>query len=209
MKLILTVLLIFGLLVSSEAWWRIRKPHNEFSRKFIHIFVGSLAAIWPFYLAWWQILSLSAAFVIVVLISKYLHIFQAIHSVERPTWGEILFAIAVGGLAFVTHQPWIYAVALLHMSLADGLAAIAGVTWGKRTQYKIFGHCKSVVGSATFLVVSVLLLTGFSQLSGTMLQPSVILGIAVMTMAIENLGVFGLDNLLVPLVVGVALEAIV
>ncbi len=205
MSLILTIAFVFALLVGSELWWRARKPHDEFSRKFIHIVVGSIAAFWPFYLLWGQIVFLSAAFIVVVGVSRYFNLFKAIHAVERPTWGEIFFALAVGVLAFITHEPWIYAAALLHMSLADGLAAVVGVTWGKRTRYMVFRHPKSLEGSATFFVVSLAILSGYSALSGTPLQPSTILGLAAATTLIENLGVAGLDNLFVPLVIGVAL----
>jgi phytol kinase len=206
MTLILTVLIIFGLLVGSELWWRHKRPNDEFSRKFIHIFVGSLAATWPFYLSWDLIILLSAAFIVVVSLSRYFHIFQSIHSVERPTWGEIFFALAVGALVFVTHQPWIYAAALLHMSLADGLAAVVGVTLGKHNQYKVFGHPKSVVGSATFFVTSLIILCIYSAHATTSLSLCFIVVLAAGTTAIENLGVEGIDNLVVPLLVGIILS---
>jgi len=208
MALILTVLAIFILLVGSEAWWRKRRPHDEFSRKFIHIVVGSMAAFWPFYLAWGWIVALSAAFVVVILLSRYLGIFKSLHAVERPTWGEVYFAVAVGELAFVTHQPWIYAVALLHMSLADGMAAIIGVTWGKETQYKVLGHTKSVIGSMTFFVISVGLLTGYSMITMHRIDGVLILGLAAAATAIENIGGYGLDNLLIPLLIGVVLTRV-
>ena len=203
MTLILTVLAVFWLLVLSEYWWRKRRPHDEFSRKFIHIFVGSLAAFWPFYLEWHWIVLLSLAFIVVVVLSKYFNIFKSIHTVERPTWGEVYFAVAVGALAFVTHEPWIYAIALLHMSLADGLAAVFGVTWGKSTRYQVLGHQKSVVGTLTFYVVSVALLGWYSVVSGNQLSPLVVLGVAAIATGIENIGGHGLDNLMIPLVVGV------
>lgn len=201
----LTVLAVFLLLVASEAWWRKRKPHDEFSRKFIHIFVGSMAAFWPFYLEWHWIGLLSIAFVAGVIISKQLNIFKSIHAVERPTWGEVYFALAVGALAFVTHEPWIYAVALLHMSLADGLAAVVGVTWGKPTNYKVYGHTKSLIGSLTFFAISVALLSGYSVVTAATLDPLLILGLAAVATVVENFAIKGLDNLVIPLLIGAAL----
>lgn len=200
-----SVLFVFILLVISEVWWRKRKPHDEFSRKFIHIFVGSFAAFWPFYLSWGWIVGLSSAFIVVVSLSKYFEIFKSIHTVERPTWGEVYFALAVGVLTFVTHDPWIYAVALLHMSLADGLAAVAGVSWGKKTQYLVLGHTKSLVGSSMFFVVSVALLTGYGMLTAQPLQPSLIIGLAALATGIENVAGNGLDNLFIPVWIAVVL----
>lgn len=206
MTLILTVIVIFLLLVLSELWWRKRKPHDEFSRKFIHIFVGSIAAFWPFYLEWHWIVVLSLAFVVTVIVSKQFNIFKSLHAVERPTWGEVYFALAVGALAFVTHDPWIYAIALLHMSLADGLAAVVGVTWGKPTSYKVLGRTKSIIGSLTFFAVSLTLLVVYSAMAPEPLQPAFILGLAAVATAIENVAApHGMDNLLIPLLVGFAL----
>ncbi len=206
MLFVLTVTVIFVLLVCSEIWWRTRRPKDEFSRKFIHIAVGSFAAFWPFYLSWNQILLLSAAFVVVVSVSKSLRIFQAIHSVERPTWGEVFFALAVGLLALITHDHWIYAAALLHMSLADGLAAITGVTWGQRTRYKVLGHPKSLVGSATFFVISLVILAGYVAVTDRPLAIGMMVTLALASTAVENFGLEGLDNLCVPLLVGVILN---
>jgi phytol kinase len=151
---------------------------------------------------------LSAAFIVVVSISKYFDIFKAIHAVERPTMGEIYFALAVGLLAFITHQPWVYAVALLHMSLADGLAAVMGVTYGKSSRYQVFGHTKSVIGSLTFLVVSIGLLGLFSWVA-VPLSIGMVIMLAAGSTLLENLGGNGLDNLLVPLVVGAVLHSAV
>lgn len=208
MALILTVLVIFLLLISSEMWWRIRKPHDEISRKFIHITVGSFAAFWPYFLTWNQILLLSVAFVVVVSISKYLNIFKAIHAVERPTWGEICFAAAVGILALAVREPLIYTVALLHMSLADGLAAIIGTNYGKKYRYKVFGHVKSVAGTLTFVAVSLTILIAYATVSPQAVPAVLVVGLALASAALENFSVRGLDNLLVPLLVaGVLLLA--
>lgn len=205
MQLILTVSLIFLLLVGNEVWWRKHVVHNEFSRKFIHVTVGSFVAFWPFFLSWDQIKWLSLAFLVVIGLSKYLHVFRAIHSVQRPTLGEIYFALAVGIVAIITQDKWIYMAALLQMSLADGLAAIVGIRYGKQS-YLVFGHRKSIMGSSAFFVVSLLIVIGYAQLSGVSLGWVSLLGLAALTTVIENVGVKGLDNLLVPVLVAVVLK---
>lgn len=205
MILIITVLVVFALLCFSEVWWRSTKVHSEISRKFVHITVGSFVAFWPFFLTWREIELLSLAFLIVVSLSKYLHILNAIHSVQRPTWGEIFFALAVGAVALITHNKWIYMTALLQMSLADGLAAIIGMRYGKRQTYLIFGQVKSVIGSLTFFIVSFLTLLSYIHFSGSHLNLLDMLGLAVGASFIENLGVMGLDNLFVPILIAVSL----
>jgi phytol kinase len=203
--LILTILAVFVLLVGSEVWWRRQAVHGEFSRKFVHITVGSFVAFWPFFLSWRQIELLSVAFLIVVAISKYLKIFQAIHSVQRPTWGELFFAVSVGLVALATHDKWIYAAALLQMSLADGLAAVIGVHYGNRLKYLVFKHAKSVVGTLTFFVISLGILLAVGHWSNMPLGFHYALAISVLASILENLAVFGSDNLLVPLLVALML----
>ena len=206
MYFIAAILAVFVVLVSSEIWWRKRAMHGEFSRKFVHITVGSFVAFWPFFLSWNQIRLLSLAFLIVVSLSKYLHIFRTIHSVQRPTWGEIFFALAVGGVTLITQNKWIYMASLLQMSLADGLAAVVGVRYGQSNSYEVFKHPKSIIGSLTFLVISVLILVGFMHYAQVGLAVSAIAALAVGATLIENCGVGGLDNLLVPLAVAAALR---
>ena len=208
MAIVLTVLFVLALLVFNEIWWRSRKVHDELSRKFIHLSVGTFVAFWPFFLSWNEIRWLSLAFLMVVGVSKYFNIFKAIHSVTRPTWGEVFFAVAVGAVTFITHSKGIYAAALLQMSLADGLAAIVGTAYGKPYEYKILGNTKSLVGTCTFLLVSYVLLLGYALYS-TALGVTISLFIAALATAIENLAVRGLDNLLVPVVVALLIRLFV
>lgn len=203
----LIVLAVFGLIAVSEILWRHRDIDPEYTRKFIHISVGSFVAFWPLFLTRDEIMALSAAFVIGVMISSYFNLFTVIHSVQRPTWGEVFFALSVGVLAFVAQSGWIYLVALLHMSLADGLAAIVGTKYGRRTRYYVFGHAKSVVGTLTFITVSALIFAGFFKLTP---NPFTLWFIPITLTAafIENIAIRGFDNLLVPLLVAVGLNVL-
>ena len=205
--LFITIVIVFLLVCISELLWRRRNVDTEYTRKFVHISVGSFVAFWPFFLSRQEILLLSVAFVLVVAASSRLQLFKAIHSVQRPTWGEILFAVAVGALAYVAESPWIYAAALLYMSLADGLAAIVGTKFGKKTRYYVFGHAKSAAGTLAFFVVALVILGGYAVVTH---QPASVwyLAIAAAAAALENVAIRGLDNLLVPLLVAVALNVL-
>jgi len=199
MQIALSVLAVFVLLCVSELGWQREWLKGEFGRKFVHITVGSFVAFWPFFMTWNEIRWLSLAFLVVVIISDRLKIFKAIHSVQRPTFGEICFALIVGILTFITHSKGIYATALLQMSLADGFAAIYGTWFGKRNTYHVFGHTKSVVGTLTFMAVSLILLLGYDAFSTHGLSGERIAFGAFGAAALENVAPFGLDNLMVPL----------
>ncbi|CAN5411763.1 SEC59/DGK1/VTE5 family protein [soil metagenome] len=207
MNVTLAIGIVFLLLLINEwLWWD--RPHGEASRKFVHISVGTLVALWPLLLSWKQIELLSLAFVVGVIVSRQFNIFKAIHAVERPTWGELYFGASVGLIAITTHEPAIYAVALLHMSLADGLAAVIGHAYGRKSVYRVFGARKSGVGTLTFLVVSLAILTVFS------VQQGISLGIWLPLLAcsaalLENIAVRGLDNLVIPLFITLMLSSVI
>jgi len=192
----------------SEYGWRRHWLANEFGRKFVHITVGSFVAFWPFFMSWNQIRLLSLAFLVVVVLSDRFKLFHAVHSVQRPTFGEICFAAVVGLLTFVTHSKGIYAASLLQMSLADGLAAVLGVRYGRDNKYHVLGHLKSVVGTSTFFIVSLCLLVGYGLYSVAGISlPAAIAGALIAT-AVENLAPLGLDNLVVPLFIGLLLTSL-
>lgn len=211
LALVLTVLVVFAVLLLSEIGWRKGQMSSEVGRKFVHILVGSFVAFWPFFLSWEQIRLLSLGFVVVVFISKQLNIFRAIHSVQRPTYGALLFALVVGVLTFATKSKGVYAASLLQMSVADGMAAVIGVEYGVKhnvgPRYKVFGHTKTLLGTLTFFVFSIAIL--FSYSADTMrLSWDLALLIAAASTLLENIAVAGLDNLLVPLLVALILSQV-
>lgn len=205
MTFAISVIVVLVLLLTSELWWRKHDKHGEFSRKFVHITVGSFVAFWPYFLTPHQIMFLSLAFLAGVLTSRYLNIFQAIHSVQRPTLGEFWFALVVGLLALITNHPHVYTAALLVMAMADGLAAVVGTHYGKKQRYQVFGSAKSVIGTVTFFVTTCLILTGYIITTQDALAWPLVLPIALVATTLENAAVRGLDNLLVPLFIAGAL----
>lgn len=208
MLLLAVCFITFLVLCVAEFGWRRGWLRNEFGRKFVHITIGSFVAFWPLFLTWNQIFFLSAAFVAAVGLSKYLGIFKAIHSVQRPTWGEIFFALSVGLLALLTQNGWMYMAALLHMSLADGLAAIIGTQYGKRNRYSVLGHTKSIVGSVTFFSISLIILVGYSIGTDTSIGLFTLLGTSLVATVLENVSTRGLDNITVPVWIAIVLSSL-
>jgi len=204
MEYIIAVSVIFSLICCSEWLWRRHRVHPEYASKFVHITVGTFVASWAFFLSRMAIATFSVAFVAVVLISNQLNVFKAIHSVQRPTWGEVCFAVAVGLLAFLSADKWIYSAALLHMGLAEGLAAIVGTKYGRHNQYKIAGHPTSVAGTATFFSASLSILAAYGVFAHVTIGPWVLVSATGATL-LENFAIRGLDNLLVPVYVATVL----
>lgn len=206
--IILAVLPVFFLLVLTEILWRRNLLRGESARKLIHIIVGSYVAFWPFLISFKAIQAISAAFLIVIALSLKFGIFKAIHGVARKTWGEVLFAVGIGVIAVLTESPWIFTACILHMSVADGFAALAGKRWGKNNKYYVGGHEKSIVGTAVFWFCS-LLITGLAVANIPQLQVNMsmyLLWLPIIASFTENIGIGGTDNVLVPLVVYIALS---
>ncbi len=196
--LIIIIGIVFLFLIINEFYSRKKNKTNELDRKIVHLGVGSFVAFWPFLIDYNQIRLLSLAFLLVILLSKKLNFFQSIHAVERPTIGEIFFALSVGLITYLTKNNFVYMAAVLQMSLADGLAAVFGVSFGRNNRYKIFGQFKSLIGTAVFLVVSILILTIINYYGALNLSNIYLIILAVFLASIENLGVYGSDNLIIP-----------
>jgi len=176
-----------------KGWWR-----GEGARKLAHICIGMQVAVWPLYLDWFEIRIISIALAIGFVVSMKRRWFASIGSVSRLSYGEVLFALMIGGLTLVTQSPAIYAAAMLHLSVADGAAALIGLRFGRMNTYRVFGHTKSVAGTAAFFVCSLGILTAYSIIMFSGLSWPFIIAGSLGASFLENVGILGLDNLLVP-----------
>jgi len=204
---ILVVLVTFCILVFSEWLSRAKEIHAELTRKLVHVAVGSFVAFWPFFLSWRSIQMLSVAFFVVVALSVKFNIFRSIHAVKRNMTGELLFAIVIGLLALISTEKWVFTAAMLHLSIADGLAAVIGVGWGDNNSYKVFGKTKSIAGSAAFLVSSYVILILYMVMSDSTTSVATVLWLPFVATATENLAVQGTDNIVMPMLIAVVLTS--
>jgi dolichol kinase len=89
------------------------------------------------------------------------------------------------------------------VALADGFAALVGVRFGKSNTYKILSNSKSIAGTATFFVVSVLIMMGVIIFGGADISISLgaLLLVSSSTTLVENLAFSSIDNTLIILTV--------
>lgn len=204
---IAAVAIVFLILVFAEYLSRYKGVHSELTRKIVHVLVGMFVAFWPFFLSWRQIQLLSVLFLVVVLVSIKLNIFGSIHAVSRNKMGEVLFAVIIGLLAFISTDPWIFAAAMLHLSLADGLAAVVGLAYGDGNSYRIMGRTKSLAGSLAFFFSSIAIMLWYVSFSGTEPSAVAVLWLPVAATIAENLSGEGTDNLVIPVLVALVLTS--
>ncbi len=211
-EIIVALGVVVVLIVITEILWRKKLLAPEVSRKLIHVIGGCSVAFWPYFMSFRAIQLLSVALLVGIAISYKLRIFGSIHSVKRSTKGELIYPIGIGICALLTNEPWIFTAAVLHLAIADGLAAIVGTKWGKRTNYRFGPQNKSLIGTGVFFIVSLLIITiSYSLLGNEELLNTgavVLLGIAGLATVVENISPYGLDNLSVPLTIVLALNLI-
>lgn len=195
---------LFGLLVIAELLGKHHVLKGEFHRKFLHISAGCFIAFWPWLISWEAIKIIGLLMLAVTLVNRYAKVFNYKNKIGRASEGDILLAASVALLPFLTTNKVFLAIAMLEVALADGLAAIVGGVYGKKWEYKVFGHKKTVIGSMTFWIAS-LCIFGIGLLGATEVIPIngyiwlIFLAPPALTLT-ENLCLYGLDNLIIPLI---------
>lgn len=200
-ELLVVCILIFLTLVLAQILKNKSKLSKEILRKFSHVLTGVIIAFTPLFLNWSSVVLLNIAFLLTVVISLRFNVFSSIHDVGRKTYGELLYPISIGLLAFFHPDIWIFIVAVLHLALADALAAIFGSMYGSNKQYKIFGGSKSLLGSGIFLITSFIILGLTKLIIGegvTLANLQLLFLLPVLLTIIEGLSGYGLDNFTVP-----------
>lgn len=177
------------------------------SRKMVHIGLGltTLSFPWLFSETWpvWLMCGISIITLLGLRHKKFKNnLGQALHSVERTSYGEICFPISVAILFHLSHtMPVFYIVPLLVLTLADAFAAIVGVRYGK-SHYDAAEGIKSIEGSTfffitAFLCIQIPLLLMSDYANGHIIL--VALFIALLITLSEAASWQGLDNLFIPL----------
>jgi phytol kinase len=208
---LLAIIVVFVLLMIAERIKKHERLNSEIARKFVHITVGSFVAFWPFFMSNDIIYAICAAFIVVIWVTRVSGLFPSIHKVPRKTWGDILFPVGIAGTLWLAHDPWIFTAAILHLSLADGFAALVGEKYGKSNAYKILGYKKTFAGNVAFFIISVAITTGliwFEPGSFATIAAPVLFLVPVFATTIESLSVRGSDNILVPILLTWLLNAL-
>lgn len=189
------------------------KGKNESSRKLVHVLHGVCVAVLVFIIPIIWIVILESVFLGAMFVARYLFLhnkkqrwvyyLNKVYRVGRLSYGEFFFPLSVIIVAFLANSEWEFAAALLVLGVADAIAALVGTRYGAMNSYKVFGQKKSLAGSAAFWLVSVIIVGWFVLFSGADLHTAAWLSLLwlplVLTVA-ENLGVYGSDNLIIPVI---------
>ena len=184
---------------------RLRPNQRELSRKIVHIGTGAVVPLaWFFEIPFVVALPVAAVITVVTTINHQWRFIPAVEDVDRNSYGTIAYGIAITTLLLLFWPTRADAVSagVLVMALGDGLAGLVGRNVAS-PKWVLFGQTKSSVGTMTMAVVSGLVLIGLARWSGADLSLPAALGMVAMATGLEQLSWRGLDNLSVPLSVGV------
>jgi phytol kinase len=173
---------------------------DEVVRKLAHIIAGLGAALFPIFLGFTEIALVGALLAVSVVAAVSMNMFTSVRQVDRITYGEVLFPLAITCVALIFPDPLLYIYAIATLGLADALAAILGRVYGRKT-FHLLNPKKTYVGSTVFLVVTFII--GVVLLYGAGTPPLAVLGVsavlAVLLTVVEAVSDKGFDNLTVPL----------
>ncbi|WP_170952001.1 diacylglycerol/polyprenol kinase family protein [Synechococcus sp. N5] len=184
---------------------RLRPNQRELSRKIVHIGTGAVVPLaWFFEIPFVVALPVAAVITVLTTINHQWRFIPAVEDVDRNSYGTIAYGIAITTLLLLFWPTRADAVSagVLVMALGDGLAGLIGRNVAS-PKWVLFGQTKSSVGTMTMAVVSGLVLIGLARWSGVDLSLPAALGMVAMATGLEQLSWSGLDNLSVPLSVGV------
>lgn len=203
--LVLSYVLVFLIIGISTALQKFKLVGDEGARKFIHIGVSNWWILaWIFFQgenALWYAIVPPITF---ILLNYYSYKTNLIKSMERSgngNLGTVYFPISLLILVIFTfgvvNRPEIGAVGILVLGYGDGLAAVIGKAYGKK---KLVNN-KSLEGSLTMFVASLVVVTVILLVSGVALVTTLVAAtiVSVLATVIELYTPKGLDNLTVPL----------
>lgn len=195
MKLTLLVLTSCAFIVVTEVLKRKFSLSTTFTRRLVHIGTAVVAGISPFFVTQKEIVFVSIIFAVVLLVGRRYNIFSAIHSVERNTLGEVFLplGVALTALLFLPHNVAAFQFGIFIMGISDALAGLAGEKFGSH-HFFVFKNKKSIEGSLAFFITSLVLTFLFVSTFGYQLFV-----ISIVLTLVEAGLVFGLDNLILPL----------
>ncbi|MEI6616868.1 MAG: dolichol kinase [Cyanobium sp. ELA507] len=205
---VIAVLVWLTLVASISLAVRARWPERgEWSRKVVHIGAGPVVLIaWALGIDRWVALPSAALATLLTAVNHRRHLLPGLEDVNRASYGTVAYGASITLLLLVwwPRNPLVVAAGVLVMAFADGLAGLVGpqVT---SPSWRILGERRSLAGTATMALTSLVVLLALAALAGASGQPvptpAALVGIALAAALLEQVGIGGLDNLSVPLAV--------
>lgn len=211
-----SVAVLLGLMATVKRLANARDISAEVQRKLVHIGTGLYALTLPWlFTDGWPVFMLVGLTLVVMLILRLPAfskggIGKTLHGVDRQSYGDFLFALAVGTVFLLADgRAILYLLPIATLTLADAAAALTGSRYG-RVFFTVEDGQKSVEGSVAFFMITLVIAMVCLLLLSDVSRPNVIL-LAVMVASFGTLveadSWRGFDNFFLPAGLLVFLES--
>lgn len=177
--------------------------HGEWSRKLVHIGGGAVVPLaWLFGIERWLAIPAAAVITLLALLNHRRRLLPAIEDVGRSSYGTVAYgaSITLLLLLFWPQRPDAVCAGVLVMAVADGLAGLLGPRIPSPS-WRVLGERRSLAGTATMALASLLVLLGVAAVVPNAPAWPLLLVLALIATALEQIALQGIDNLSVPLAV--------
>lgn len=198
MNIAFFIILSSILLVLVEVLKRKSFISNDLSRRLAHIGAGAINIVAPFFVSHVAIIMVNVLFAGLLLVGRNTDYFSSIKTTNRKTYGDVYFplGIIVAAVVLLPEDITAFQYGVAIMGISDALAGFVGERWGRKT-VSILNNPKTLLGALVFyvssLVITFILVPQF--------LPVVFILPLILTI-VEFFLVFGLDNLILPIVAG-------
>ncbi len=194
---------VLGIALACRQRW---PNQRELSRKIVHIGTGPVLP-----LAWFLHVPASIAVpcavgvTLITFINHRWNLLPAVEDVGRNSYGTVAYGIAICLLLilFWANNPAAACAGVLVMAFGDGLAGLIGRAVNSPS-WTVLDQRKSLIGTATMALTSAAMLVFLVLITQSPLAPLRLLAVSTLAVVLEQMSVWGIDNLTVPL--GVALS---
>lgn len=202
-----------------ESMRRSKTLVGESARKFVHAASGTWAALWPAFIDLRSIAVIAAMMAVGAVLLRRFKPFQSVYSIRRLSVGEVLIGGGLAASALFAESGAVFASAVLIIAWSDSAAALVGLKYGKKRSFRVLSSRKSLVGSGAFFASTVVIMMTFlyyqlgsalfdspaAFLGGLLIAAVVSFGLTI----VELTGVYGIDNLTIPLFATIMLNALI
>ena len=172
----------------------------------MHIGTGPIVV-----LAWWRAIPASIAVTValtvtvITAVNHRLQLLPAVEDIDRNSYGTVAYGLAISLLLllFWPDQAVAVCAGVLVMAFADGLAGLVGRGMTSPS-WTVWQQQKSVAGTVTMGLVTALVLLLLVLISQSPLRPLRLIAVCALAVGLEQLGRWGIDNLSVPMAVGLS-----
>jgi uncharacterized protein (TIGR00297 family) len=196
---------------------RLLKVHPHTTRRIVHILVGVLVCLAPFFFRdSLPVVTLAALFIVINFFSIRYGLLKGIHETDRVSYGTVYFPISflILVLWFWDKDPAILLTAMLIMTFGDPIASWVGESRETPLSFKIWSDKKSLQGSSAMFLTALLVSAGGMFIFRRWFGPDIswitalVFGFftAVYASVSETISHEGTDNLMVPLGSAVILD---